>query len=96
MKTNRKPKGIGFFTWGPQWGYRFPVQFVHGGDEYYRRTIGIITWAGSVFLAYPCKRCRSTPCDLCAEPDHIALECPYDDWDYDENEVISDAPLPTD
>jgi len=39
-----------FFWWKPQWGYRFPIYFTRGEDEFGWRNIGIITWAGSVFF----------------------------------------------
>ncbi len=39
-----------YFTWGPQWGYSWPIKFMRGEDEYGWRTLGVVTWAGSFFL----------------------------------------------
>lgn len=39
-----------WFTWGPQWGYGFPIRLVRGTDEHGWNTIGVVTWAGSLFI----------------------------------------------
>lgn len=51
-----------FFFWKPQWGYRFPIRFVRGADENQWRTIGIVTWAGSIFF-----RTNYCICEECVE-----------------------------
>ena len=38
-----------FFVWGPQL-YSWPIKIVRGHDEYCNDTLGIVTWAGSVFV----------------------------------------------
>lgn len=47
--------GKGFFTWGSQWFYWWPIMFQRGHDEHARKTIGVVTWAGSLFYAWPCR-----------------------------------------
>jgi hypothetical protein len=38
-----------FFIWDSQWFYSWPIKIIRGADEYGWRTIGIVTWFGSVF-----------------------------------------------
>ena len=49
-----------FFTWGPQWFYSWPVKILRGEDEYGWRTLGIVTWAGSIF--FRTNRCWDIEC----------------------------------
>lgn len=38
-----------WFAWSSQWFYSWPVKIVTGEDEYGWRTVGLVTWAGSIF-----------------------------------------------
>lgn len=49
-----------FFTWESQWFYSWPVKIIKGEDEYGWRTVGIVTWAGSIF--YRTKICYEEEC----------------------------------
>lgn len=46
-----------FFVWGPQWFHSWPIKVVRGEDEYGWRTLGVVTWAGSIFV----RTGRTTP-----------------------------------
>ena len=39
-----------FFVWGPQWFYSWPIKIIRGEDEHGWRTLGVVTWAGSIFV----------------------------------------------
>lgn len=53
----RRPRR--FFTWRPQPFYGAPVSITRGFDEHGNATIGLVTWAGSVFMIT--RRATGTP-----------------------------------
>ena len=58
-----------WFTWKSQWFYSWPIKIVRGGDEFCNTNIGIVTWAGSIFLITERKlrSCEDGPCDSCID-----------------------------
>lgn len=53
-----------WFWWKPQWFFSWPVKIIRGEDEYCWRTLGIVTWAGSLFVRT--NRCRNPECEAAA------------------------------
>lgn len=70
-------KGVGVFVWPPRqltWR-RWPIRFMLGHDEYRRRTAGMLSWLGAVFLAWPHHDdtciCATEPNDPYAEDETV-------------------------